>query len=356
MLLGRFNGCGPAILLAWVACSALGAISRADDGAARGVHPSVGALRTIVLLRSPKVRAELNLAADQIKTIEEAIVAANHPLWSVRDFPAEKVDESVHQLADRFDEQVRGLLRPNQYERLEQIAMRLEGWPALCSPPAAQRLKLSTEQVRQIEAVLREHIERSGPNSGDLNASRQEQIVSLLTEPQRRQLTRLVGKPFDVGQVRQQIVPAPELREIGAWINSQPLRLSDLRGRVVALHFFTHGCINCIHNYPTYKTWHAELPADRFVLLGVHTPEGEGEGERDPSWIRAAMSKEGLEFPVAVDNQRRVWSDWGNHIWPAVYLIDKEGFVRYWWYGELKWQGAEGDRIMRERIEQMMAE
>lgn len=309
-----------------------------------------------MLLRSSKVRADLNLAADQIKAIEEAVVAANHPLWSVRGFPAEQVDESVRQLADRFDEQVRGLLRPNQYERLEQIAMRLEGWPALCSPPAVQRLKLSAEQVRQIEAVLREHIERSGPNAGDLSLSRQEQIVSLLTEPQRRQLTRLVGKPFDIGQVRQQIVPAPELRDIGAWINSQPLRLADLRGKVVALHFFTYGCINCIHNYPTYKTWHAELPAEGFVLLGIHAPEGEGEGERDPSRIRAAMSKEGLEFPVAVDNQRRVWSDWGNHIWPAVYLIDKEGFVRYWWYGELKWQGAGGDRIMRERIEQMMAE
>jgi hypothetical protein len=59
---------------------------------------------------------------------------------------------------------------------------------------------------------------------------------------------------------------------------------------------------------------------------------------------------------VAVDAQTQTWNAWGNHIWPAVYLIDKQGQVRYWWYGELKWNGNDGEKHLRERIEELLAE
>jgi peroxiredoxin len=308
----------------------------------------------MVLLRAPEVRAELNLAADQAQAIDLAIAAASAELWRVRDYPADKIGEPARQAADRFDEALRNGLRPAQRERLEQLTMRSQGWPAICSPAAVARLKLTGEQIGRIETVLRAHVEQAG--GGDLDSARQSEILSVLTESQRRQIPRLLGKPFDLQRIRQQFVAAPELRDIAGWINGPPVRLADLRGKVVALHFFTHGCINCIHNYPTYQAWHRELPADHFVLLGVHTPEGEGEAERDPERIRAAATKAELLFPIAIDNQRSTWNDWGNHIWPAVYLIDKQGYVRSWWYGELKWEGAEGDRLLRTQTEQLIAE
>ena len=68
------------------------------------------------------------------------------------------------------------------------------------------------------------------------------------------------------------------------------------------------------------------------------------------------MAEEKFEFPVVVDNQRTNWNNWGAGIWPSVYLIDKRGYVRYWWYGELKWQGNDGEQVMRKCIEQLLAE
>ncbi len=61
-------------------------------------------------------------------------------------------------------------------------------------------------------------------------------------------------------------------------------------------------------------------------------------------------------FPVVIDNDKRIWNAWGNSMWPSLYLIDKKGYVRYAWYGELNWKGAEGEKIMRQRIEQLLAE
>lgn len=61
-------------------------------------------------------------------------------------------------------------------------------------------------------------------------------------------------------------------------------------------------------------------------------------------------------FPIAVDGQRKNWQAWGNNMWPSVYLIDKQGFVRHWWYGELNWEVGDGEKYMRERIEELLAE
>jgi hypothetical protein len=64
----------------------------------------------------------------------------------------------------------------------------------------------------------------------------------------------------------------------------------------------------------------------------------------------------GLNFPIAVDGDRKNWNAWSNTIWPAVYVIDKQGFVRYWWYGELNWQGTDGEKYLRRKIEELIAE
>ena len=63
-----------------------------------------------------------------------------------------------------------------------------------------------------------------------------------------------------------------------------------------------------------------------------------------------------MHFPIVVDNDKKNWNAWGNSMWPSVYLIDKKGYVRYWWYGELDWQGAGGQKIMRKRIAELLAE
>lgn len=86
----------------------------------------------------------------------------------------------------------------------------------------------------------------------------------------------------------------------------------------------------------------------------MHTPEG--GGEFDVAQVKAKTAESQFQFPVVTDNDRRIWNAWGNSMWPSVYLVDKQGFIRYWWYGELNWQGQEGEKIMRQRIQELLAE
>ena len=90
------------------------------------------------------------------------------------------------------------------------------------------------------------------------------------------------------------------------------------------------------------------------MILGVHTPET--QRERDPSQVAAEAKKSGFNFPIVIDNDKKNWTAWGNSMWPSVYLIDKQGRLRYWWYGELNWNEAGGQEIMAKRIEELLAE
>ena len=90
------------------------------------------------------------------------------------------------------------------------------------------------------------------------------------------------------------------------------------------------------------------------MIVGVHTPETQGEREVDR--VRKKVEENQMAYPIAIDNSSSNWTAWSNSWWPSVYLIDKCGGVRYWWYGELNWQGAEGEKIMRRRIEELLVE
>jgi hypothetical protein len=90
------------------------------------------------------------------------------------------------------------------------------------------------------------------------------------------------------------------------------------------------------------------------VIIGVHTPET--QREREPDEVRAKAKEAGFDFPIVIDNNKNNWNAWGNSMWPSVYLIDKQGRLRYWWYGELNWNEAGGQKIMDAKIEQLLAE
>ena len=89
-------------------------------------------------------------------------------------------------------------------------------------------------------------------------------------------------------------------------------------------------------------------------MIGIHTPETEGEKKIDN--VRKKVKEQDFKFPIAVDTDFKTWRAWDNRYWPSVYLIDKEGFVRYRWDGELNWKDIPGEKRMRERIEKLLAE
>lgn len=125
---------------------------------------------------------------------------------------------------------------------------------------------------------------------------------------------------------------APEFAGLTNWINSPEIKLANQRGKVVLVDFWTYSCINCIRSIPYVEKWYQTYAKDGFVIVGVNTPEF--AFEHDPNNVAAAVKKDGITYPVALDNNYVTWNAYNNNSWPADYLIDKSGNIRYVALGE----------------------
>jgi thiol-disulfide isomerase/thioredoxin len=139
---------------------------------------------------------------------------------------------------------------------------------------------------------------------------------------------------------------AAEIAGISAWLNSDPLTTTELRGKVILIDFWTYTCINCIRTYPFLKLWNSRYTDDGLVIIGVHSPEF--DFEKDLGNVTQATMEYGIIWPVALDNDFVTWSNYSNRFWPAKYLIDKDGIVRYTHFGE--GQYAETENKIRELL------
>lgn len=145
---------------------------------------------------------------------------------------------------------------------------------------------------------------------------------------------------------------APELTGIAGWINSDPLTLQSLRGKVVLIDFWTYSCINCIRTFPYVTSWYNTYEKDGLVVIGVHTPEFVFEQERDN--VVEAVERYGIRYPVAQDNGYKTWQAYQNRYWPAHYLIDAKGVIRYRHFGEGEYEKTE--MMIRTLLEEAGAE
>jgi thiol-disulfide isomerase/thioredoxin len=125
---------------------------------------------------------------------------------------------------------------------------------------------------------------------------------------------------------------APEFEEIAGWINSGPLTLKGLKGRVVFLDFWTYGCYNCQNTLPEMKKLHARYGKGGLVIIGVHAPEFPYERKREN--VERAVASAGLTYPIALDSNGTTWKLYGNHYWPRQTIIDGTGEVAYEHVGE----------------------
>jgi cytochrome c biogenesis protein CcdA/thiol-disulfide isomerase/thioredoxin len=132
---------------------------------------------------------------------------------------------------------------------------------------------------------------------------------------------------------------APELVGATGWLNSQPLSLQALRGKVVLLDFWTYSCINCLRTLPYLKAWQAQYQAAGFTVIGIHAPEF--AFEKVPANVARAVKDLGITYPVALDNDFAIWNAYHNQYWPAHYLIDAQGRIRHTHFGEGGYQETE---------------
>ncbi|HEY9641287.1 MAG TPA: thioredoxin family protein [Coleofasciculaceae cyanobacterium] len=124
----------------------------------------------------------------------------------------------------------------------------------------------------------------------------------------------------------------PEFQGISAWLNSAPLTLSELKGNVVLVQFWTFACINCQRTLPYVTRWHQQYAAQGLKVIGVHTPEF--AFEREESNIKNALRQHQITYPVPIDNDYKTWSAYKNNYWPHLYLADRQGILQYDHIGE----------------------
>ena len=141
---------------------------------------------------------------------------------------------------------------------------------------------------------------------------------------------------------------APEILTDGAWLNSPPLTMEELRGKVVLVDFWTYSCVNCVRTLPYLRSWHDRYADDGLVIIGVHSPEF--AFERNENNLRKAMNELNVTWPVVQDNNFIQWRSYNNRYWPAHYFIDASGRIRYYHFGEGEYKQSE--RIIRKLLEE----
>jgi thiol-disulfide isomerase/thioredoxin len=134
---------------------------------------------------------------------------------------------------------------------------------------------------------------------------------------------------------------APEIKGIVKWFNTKntPINLSELKGKVILVDFWTYSCINCIRTIPYLNDWYNKYKNSGFIVIGVHSPEY--AFERDSDNVLNAILKYKIQYPVASDNKYSTWKNFNNTFWPSVYLIDQSGNVVYEHFGEGRYEETE---------------
>jgi len=163
-------------------------------------------------------------------------------------------------------------------------------------------------------------------------------------------LTRLVLSPFRSSSSTyktSEAATAPDLAS-GEWINSEPLKLKDLRGHVVLIEFWTFGCYNCRNTLPSIKEWNHRYREKGLTIIGVHSPEF--DEEKNVENLRRQVSSLGITYPVVTDNDYKTWNAYKVEAWPTIFLLDKRGRIRWMHVGEGAYD--ETERL----IQQLLAE
>ena len=253
-------------------------------------------------------------------------------------------------------------------DRLRQLELQAQAGRALLRPEVVSFLGLSSDQSAKLDALFaktdaiatRAKATRGAPDPVLLDSWRRFRHAEgpaaeqILTAEQKKRWHEALGPRLDTAKFDRIHPQAPEFPENGRWLDDRPVRLSALRGKVVLVHFYAFQCHNCHANFGIYNRWQRTLHDKGVELVGIQTPET--EAERDPARITEEAHKRQFAFPVLLDLDHKAWDAWGNSIWPTVYVVDRRGYIRYWWLGELNWQGAQGDRFIERLVDRLLAE
>ena len=147
---------------------------------------------------------------------------------------------------------------------------------------------------------------------------------------------------------------APNFISGGAWLNSEPLHVDDLRGKVVLVNVWVYSCYNCYRSLPTLQRWYKQFKDQGFEIVGVHTPEF--ESDKPLVNVQEALEREGVNWPVVQDNKAATWRAYKNSVWPTFYLVDREGIVRRVQRGEISSVFPAGIKPLENAITELVSQ
>ena len=317
------------------------------------------------LVHAAEVHRELQLTPRQIEGLEDLFGQLDGPWFRSRNLPAKERREQVASVERAILNWFEKHGTQQQRERLWQLEMQAQSVRVLLRPDVADKLSMSPEQVERMTELalatknIQQRLWRAGQENQPTGSLREEVAATVKAEQdglqtvmqpkQLEALRELVGQPFDTSRLQRIYPMAPELVPVQHWINSPGLTLKGLRGKIVLVHFYAFECHNCHANFDHYRNWHRKYGED-VVVLGIQTPET--DAERQVVAVERAAHEQQLEFPILIDLDSANWKAWANTMWPTVYVVDRNGYLRHWWQGELNWKGATGDQA----IEQLIAE
>lgn len=325
------------------------------------------------LLHAPEVQQELELSESGISKLEDGLFARIDGPWlrTRKEPDPKKAFESVAKIERATHAWLIKNFTPKQQARLLQLEHSAQAFRAFLRDDVAKKLSLEEEQLsryavlaRAADEAMQAFTRASYSSSGASDAQKQAVAKTMAEErsgfkeifkPEQIQaFVASIGDAFDTAQLQRIMPMSPELVDAKEWINSDPIRLRDLRGKVVLLHFYAFQCHNCHANFDIYRKWHDDLRSKGVVVLGIQSPET--PSERDPAKVRAAAKEKDLDFPILIDTEMKTWNAYGNTMWPTVYVIDQDGYLRKVQMGELQWKGATYDKDVEKLVDQLLSE
>ena len=342
-------------------------------GADRVAFDSVAAELTVVpqnllkLVHTPEIQKELQLEGDSLSSFLLELVKIDGPWWRARIKPEEEQRKIIANQEQLLIDLLKKSVAPENLERLKQIELQSQGTRVFARPEVVEAVNLTKTQSSRLNDLYAA-TDRAAKKFSEAQAQDKELFANVkaakdaeargvaetLTTPQRAALSQLMGPPFETMTLKRIYPLAPELIDSGHWAGASETSLADNRGKVVLLHFYAFQCHNCVANFGHYTRWHEQLTKRGVRVIGIQTPET--ETERDVKKVQDAAKNRGFKFPVLIDLKNSNWDAWSNTMWPTVYVIDKNGYVRFWWQGELNWKGATVDKRIENIVDELLAE
>lgn len=318
----------------------------------------------LALGHTPEVQQDLKLDSKEQLEWEAVLRDVDKIWWPARILPIDQQRKIIAELETKLVTSLERIQGPRAVNRLRQIELQSQSARALLRPEVGKLLQLDATQNKKLVELFAD-TDKLGKDIAPDDEKKTKAFVSakqaepakalaILQPAQAQRLRQSLGEPLDTTKVERIYPFAPELIDSEHWTNGTAVNLASMRGKVVLVHFYAFQCHNCVANFGHYKRWDETLKSKGVEVIGIQTPET--ESERDPEKVIGAAKKEGFKFPVLIDVESKNWSAWGNTMWPTVYVIDKKGYIRFWWQGELNWQGATSDKKVEAIVEQLLKE